>query len=138
MTMGFSVWVRACLLLALLKVVAGITAFLVGTTPSTFAGQAPILFALVIAFSIAAGLLILGGRADHRAQCLGTVFILGASTFSDTFLYPLTTYSQESLAAGAEVLTHLHPYTFTPYFLWLFAREFPQTPSFGRQAVTSQ
>ena len=74
----------------------------------------------LVSLSACAALLLIGGRRDHRARLLGVVFMLGASSFSSSFSWPLV----------APTATHVDlwilPEVFQPALMWAFAREFPR------------
>ena len=65
---------------------------------------------MLVSLSACALLLLVGGRRDHRARLLGTVFFTAAATFSRPFL------------GGYPIL----PEVFLPALMWAFAREFPR------------
>jgi hypothetical protein len=129
-------WVRACLLLAVLKVVMGLIVFTVGPTPPESASSRPIPRSVyvptVLVFGAAGGLLIYGSHADRRGFYLGAGFLLIASSFSDPLLR-LPGVSSRFFASSANPLAYLHPDAFLPCFFWLFFRDFPRSLSGSRQ-----
>ncbi len=126
--MAISLWARACL--ALLKVVGGIAGFFLGQTPFTDTSPVPTIHLINLGvFGAAAALLIFVGPRDRRAQHLGTVFLLSASAFSDASLIQLGFSVPASVAPALTSLVNLQPYAFSPYFFWLFVRDFPRVSS---------
>ena len=76
------------------------------------------LLAVVLLFACAL-LLLRGGRFDHRAQLLGALYALGASSFA------LGMLSASGFAAlGNQSM--IRPEVFSPALMWAFAREFPR------------
>lgn len=75
------------------------------------------------AFSTAAALLLLGGRADPRAQALGGFFLVTATAWCNK---PLTDLHRQGGGGGLFALADaLEVDAFMAYFLWAFVRDFP-------------
>jgi hypothetical protein len=115
-------WRAAILWLAAAQVAFGLVAFaLVPTGASPVPLLLPALSA--VAFALAAGWLLFGGRDDARAANLAGVFLcLGASAALPIGIL------WAKLADRGEVplLEALLPEAFMPVFLWAFVREFPR------------
>src|SRR3954470_5548950 len=115
--------------LATIKLGLGLAAFF--ATYAKHAGQNPAFpylyhGLLPIAFGATGALLLLGGREDRRALALGGFFLAAAPSWADA---PLGYLAQDG--AGHDLLDlviALKPQAFLPYFLWVFAREFPSPP----------
>ena len=76
------------------------------------------LLAVVLLFACAL-LLLRGGRFDHRAQLLGALYALGASSFALGMLS-----SSDMAALGDQSI--IRPEVFSPVLMWAFVREFPR------------
>ena len=122
----FSLLARLVPPLATVKLALGLAAFL--ATYERAAGRNPAfpyfyypLFAL--AFGLTGALLLIGGRGDRRAIALGGFFLATATAWCNT---PLRNFWQSGSGFGLFSLvdaTELD--AFVPYFLWIFARDFP-------------
>ena len=64
----------------------------------------------LVSFLVCAVVLLIGGRLDHRARLMGTVFLVAASSFWPPF-------------TG---IGWIVPEVFLPALMWAFAREFPR------------
>lgn len=84
-----------------------------------------LMLAHVTAYAGAAVILFVGGRRDHRAVVLGVVMMLVASLFSDSVLGAFRPLSGGVLVPVRAIFA-LQVDAFLPFFLWLFAREFPR------------
>jgi hypothetical protein len=125
----FSLLARFVPPLAALKLALGVIAFI--ATWKRAGGQNPsfpylyyVLF--LFAFSATGALLLIGGRGDRRALALGGFFLATATAWCNRPLYNLAAsgpgYGLFSLADALELDA------FLPYFLWVFARDFPSPP----------
>ena len=65
---------------------------------------------VLVSFLVCAAVLLIGGRLDRRAQLMGAVFLVSASSF--WYLFTETRW--------------VLPEAFQPALLWAFAREFPR------------
>lgn len=111
--------------LAALKVLGAVIAYLF-TEPPPWHHPQEISLLLVLAFTGAALLLLIGGRADLRAIYLGTSFLLLASLYANSLLLGL---QQIVPPAGHDLIRSFKasaPDAFIPLFLWLFAASFPR------------
>ncbi|MDF2774799.1 MAG: Serine/threonine protein kinase, partial [Geminicoccaceae bacterium] len=128
-----SPWARAIAAIAMLKITLGLaTAATIGlnVVGTAVAPRFALMLAHVVAYTAAAALLIVGGRSDRRAGLLGTVFLLVASVFADQLIAPLRT-SESGIAIALRGVFAMQVDAFTPYFLWLFVRDFPRVPEDG-------
>ena len=120
------VLVGAKLLLALCALAWGIF------SPEDAAGDTilphPVLLLPLSAYALGGTLLRAGGRRDRRAACLGMVFVLLATAFSNRFLLRLVAAGSPGLGLPALILSSIHVDAFLPYFFWRFVGEFPSPP----------
>jgi hypothetical protein len=124
-------WLRAVGAVAGLKIVLGLLGMIVGgALPDTQPGRDLIYLAHVLAFSVAAAGLALGGRNDRRAGHLALFFLLIASEFADRLLLRLGV-PFPGLANPLLLLGHLQVEALLPYVLWLFVEDFPRLESGG-------
>src|SRR5207249_1560558 len=83
-------WTSWCLVLALLKVILGLTGLVAGSasgiTPMLTVFSPAIFVVEIVAFTTSAAMLVLFGAADRRAVHLGTVYLILASSFADTLI----------------------------------------------------
>jgi tRNA A-37 threonylcarbamoyl transferase component Bud32 len=125
-------WQRAVASLALVKVIAGLTAFAAAlfVDATVFRNRDALMVTHVIVYGVAAFILIAGTRRDRRAMLLGVVFLLSAGSFSDNALVP---YMRGSVVVPelARALILLPVDAFTPWLTWLFVQEFPRVAPFG-------
>jgi hypothetical protein len=131
---------RAITAMAMLKVFMGLAIAVLVFTIGVQPGNAPryLLMAAHVAVFAAAGLLlVVGGRSDLRARLLGLVFLLVGSVFADQLIVPIRTIAPSAFLR-LRGLFAIQVDAFTPYFLWLFVREFPRVPEDGaiRQRLT--
>ena len=126
-------WVDVLLVLAALKVAAGLTG-LVLPAGNTGGNVPPTLISLlnIIAFGGAASLLVLAGRRDPRAVHLGAFFLLVATSFAHPGLRRLALAEVPVAGALAALLRGLQVDAFLPYTLWLFVRDFPRVQPSAR------
>jgi hypothetical protein len=114
-----------------LKIVLGLLGMIVGgALPDAQPGRDPIYLAHVLAFSVAAAGLALGGRNDRRAGHLALFFLLIASEFADRLLLRLGV-PFPGLANPLLLLGHFQVEALLPYVLWLFVADFPRLESGG-------
>jgi len=125
-------WGQICLLLAAIKVSAGLAGFLVVRDAPIGAIPQEVFAALVLSFGITAGILMFGTRADVRSTHLGAVYLLIASAFADPLALRFAAFSGSFLEQGADLLTNMQIDAFAPYFFWLFFNSFPHTPTSPR------
>lgn len=124
-----SVWTAALLVLAGLKVVAGVAG-------GVFGGPAPAPFppwvhlAVVLSFGGVGTALVIAGGPDRLAQDLGGVFVLVAALFADRWV-PLAAGLLPVLAPVAAWLAIADPTAFRPWLVWRFAGAFPRESPFG-------
>jgi hypothetical protein len=124
-------WLRAVGAVAGLKIVLGLLGMIVGGgLPDTQPGRDLIYLAHVLAFTVAAAGLALGGRNDRRAGHLALFFLLIASEFADRLLLRLGV-PFPGLANPLLLLGHLQVEALLPYVLWLFVQDFPRVESGG-------
>jgi hypothetical protein len=125
-----SLWVRAVVGLAgaksLTAVVAIVVAQILGPT-GDLRSLPWVPITMVLGYGGVAATLLLGGSSDSRARTLGVFLLLIASAFSDVLAtrgHPLGGLSGVAASIRVDALL--------PYFLWLFARDFPVTAMSGR------
>jgi hypothetical protein len=115
--------------LATIKLALGLIAFFVAYESA--AGRNPafpyVYHALFsVAFGATGALLLLGGREDRRALALGGFFLSAAPSWCDG---PLRLLADGRPGSGLFALAGaLKLQAFLPYFLWVFARDFPGPP----------
>ncbi len=125
-------WQRGAVLVAALKILVALAwlAFAaVGTQTVPGGPRTPIMAANVLAFAVAAALLLAGARHDMRAIFLGVCLLLTASVFADT-LVPFQRLIGTGDVIGRGVFA-LQVDVLWPYFLWRFVREFPSRQPYG-------
>ena len=83
--------------------------------------------AAVLVFGVPGAILLSSGRRDQRAVCLGALFLLIGSAFTDRLLLPLLSGPVAVRAFGA-ALRSLGPDAFLAPALWVFMWLFPQPP----------
>ena len=121
---------RVILPIATLKIALGLATApfgLANVVGTAIAPRFALMLAHVLVFAAAAVLLIVGGRSDRRAALLGTVFLLVSSVFADQLIAPFRATPSTAATALRGVFA-IQADAFTPYFLWLFVREFPRVP----------
>jgi len=128
-------WQRALVALAIGKILLGVglyaTAFIVAGPPP----RDVIKLSCMLAYGVAAGLLLILGRADLRATLLGIVFLLVAAVFADPAALLFT--GDSGVVKAIHGLFALQVDAFSGFFLWFFLREFPRVGTFGaRRRVT--
>jgi len=118
-----SFWMRAVVLVAGAKTLAGVAAFVVGfATGIPLDGHLPawITVAIVLAYAGAAAILVVGGAAEAAAASLGAFLLTIASAFSDVLAH-----GGHPLGGVSAVAAAIRVDAFLPYFFWQFARAFP-------------
>ena len=132
-TIFAAAWHRVVALIAAAKVAVvlplGITALLALAVPSP--PRLALMLALVIAFSLPAGALLLGAQRDRRAALLGIVLLLEAGPFGDRVFDPYRNMSGVAFDALRAFFLYVRVDALAPYFLWAFVGEFPRVASFG-------
>lgn len=134
---------RLLLVLAALKLLAGVTAFVLGQTafsldPNRFPIPAAIYAGHLLVWGSGALFLMVAGRADDRAWTLGANFLLVGSAFADRLILGLAPSLPPALAPAAGLWAHLHPMIFIPVFGWMLASTFPVSVSFGPRAAMAR
>lgn len=125
--MARRVLVRICLLIAILKIVAGGIALAVSSQPPQRPIPDIVYIINIVVFGAVAALLISASRNDNRATHLGVAFALIASSFADPLVRRLPEVMPSSVGPVAGLLSSIHPDAFLPYFLWLFFYDFPRS-----------
>jgi hypothetical protein len=124
----FSLLARFVPPLAAFKLALGVIAFIAtwkraGENP---AFPYPYYALFLFAFGATGALLLIGGRGDRRAIALGGFFLATATSWCNRPLINLAESGQgNSLFSLANAL---ELDAFLPYFLWVFARDFPVSP----------
>ena len=125
-------WTRVVLLIAGLQVAAGLVGAAVGPPPTASAVPSSVLLLQTLVFASAAALLLRGGRRDPRAVSLGTAFLIVAGVFAFVHGERLIAALGPGLRWIPATLANLRIHAFLAYFFWLFARDFPRGPAYGR------
>ena len=119
--------------LALVKAVAGLAAWLASfrSAPVDIYFPTGLYPFYMLEFGATAALLILGGRADRRAQSLGFFFLTAVTAWTD---HPLQAAGAlfppgDPAAALIALLGSVKPGALMAFYLWSFARDFPAPPS---------
>jgi hypothetical protein len=89
-----------------------------------------LIFIHVLVFTCVASLLLISGRRDERAQTLGGVFLLLASSSSNRLIDWMLgsgTGASNALDHFAGAMGRLAPETFLAALVWTFFRDFPRT-----------
>ena len=124
----FSLLARFVPPLAAFKLALGVIAFIATWKSAEENPAFPyIYYALFLfAFGATGALLLIGGRGDRRAIALGGFFLATATSWCNT---PLSTLAGRGPGYGLFSLADaLELDAFLPYFLWVFARDFPSPP----------
>ncbi len=134
--MAIPFWVVVCMMLAGVKILAGLLGFAV----TVGVPDLPLLngwhLTLLLAFGVTTLVLIFAGRRDTRSVYLGIVFLLIASAFAHPGIERLAYLPQGILARCGSILFHVHPDAFVSFFFWVFVRKFPRaTTSFRAEHV---
>ena len=118
-------WIRLLVAAAAVKVLAGAAASLAITVPADEI-PGPVYLVMLGVFAAVGACLLVMGRADRRAVSLGVFFLLVATSFAVT---PLSWYTQAGgiFAGVARFVAGVNLEAFQPWFLWMFARDFPRT-----------
>src|SRR5215510_8214822 len=83
-----------------------------------------------LVFTAAGVVLQIGNRKDQRASNLGVFFVLAANAFYKPLISVVGPNS--ALADLSQLSFTIEPESFLPFFLALFASEFPLTYNYGR------
>ena len=86
------------------------------------------------AFGCAAVVLIYGSQDDNRANHLGLNYLCSAAAFSDLILRATALRGSAFVSSFSFALTAVQVEAFSPYFLWLFTRDFPRTSAPEKEA----
>ena len=130
-TMRASMWLGVLLLLAILKVAAGLAGYAFGVVPAPKVPDAPAPIwnlLTIVAFSATASILLLGGRRDRRAVYLGGLYILIAAAFADHAASGISAGLPHAAAALFNTTIGAEVDAFVPLLIWLFAAGFPEAP----------
>ncbi|HXO21423.1 MAG TPA: serine/threonine-protein kinase [Thermoanaerobaculia bacterium] len=131
--MKIPVWARPVVLLAAAKVVAVSVVYVcIGRFDAQtlfFAPKPAILdLAIVVGFGCAALFLLVACRTDARAAPLAGFFLLVGTAFTSRPLYQLAAVASGPWLDLVRVANAFRLDCFLPLFLWMFVREFPDTP----------
>lgn len=120
---------RAVAGVALLKIGIGLVAVAAALAMErgVLAPRHALYAALLIAYAGIGLLLLKAATRDERAALLGVTFLLVATAFADRLLGVWRGAEGVALTAARGVHA-LQVDAFMPYYLWSFAREFPQAP----------
>jgi Protein kinase domain/GAF domain len=143
---ALNAWTRVVVLLALLKVTAGLVAFFAtagahplfpsvppggvsGVNAAADPDAFPYLFFLffLLSFGGAAIPLLMTGRGDHRAVTLAGFLLAVAAAYSNGPLREMADLVSPSAADLLRTLESLQLHAFMPFFLWSFVQGFPET-----------
>jgi serine/threonine-protein kinase len=121
--------------LAFLKVAAGVAAFFltIHSAPRDPYFHYPLYLFFLLEFGGTAALLVLGGKADRRAQYLGFFFLTAASAWAG---HPLANAAALPGSPATRLLGELGVLkldSLMAFYLWSFVRDFPSAP---RSAAT--
>lgn len=125
-------WIEAFLAAVGAKLAVGLAGFLivrVDPTPAPFPTWIPL--SVMLAFATSGAILVAGGRRDRRAVAFGAQLLAFGSVFADRPIAQLASVSSHPASGTFDVLRALRPDAFAPALLWLFARDFPQSTTFG-------
>jgi eukaryotic-like serine/threonine-protein kinase len=86
------------------------------------------------AFGCAAVVLIYGSQGDVRAFHLGLNYLCSAAAFGGPILHAVALKGVAFVSPVSLILTAFQVEAFLPYFLWLFARDFPRTSATEKEA----
>ena len=115
----------AILLIAGLKTIAALAVpAAMDMTEDTLARMTPYLVGALV-FGTGGAVLLLGGREDTRAVCLGGVFLLSASAFADPIAILIMSRQPEALILFRGASTE----SFLAFAFWLLLWTFPSVPS---------
>lgn len=133
-----AIWV--ILSMAALKAVFGLTGFFLGWAlpPSEHASLVPrsLIFIHVLVFSCVGIFLLTAGRRDSRAQKLGGIFLLLASSSSYRlfdWMLDFPTIVSPPVKEISLILNQLAPEGFLAAFVWIFFRDFPRSLESDKQ-----
>ncbi len=125
-------WLDALLAAAGVKLAAGLAGVLfVRADPRPLPFPAWIQLAVMAAFAVSGAILVAGGRRDRRAVLFGAQLVAFASVFADRPIGRLASLATPSAAGAFDGLLALRPDAFVPALLWVFARDFPRSATFG-------
>src|SRR5262249_19781671 len=128
---------RGVLLIAALKSGVGFVATILAPIFLHITNTTPVpywVYAIVeAAFGCAAVVLIYGSQNDNRANYLGLNYLCSAAAFSDLILRA-TALQGGMFSSLCFALAALQVEAFSPYFLWLFTRDFPRTSGSEKEA----
>ena len=123
-------WTRLVPALACLKAVAGLAAFFVSfrSAPPDPTFLYPLYLFFLLEFGVTAALLVLGGRADPRAQSLGFFFLIGLTAWANGPLFLAASTMDAPWDHLLFAVKGLHLDGLMAYYLWTFVRDFPTQP----------
>jgi eukaryotic-like serine/threonine-protein kinase len=134
MTREMPGWWWALVALGSVKALAGLPGFVFSASLNGLDSPFPpwVYLTSLLVYLTLGGVLILGGRRDHRAVMLGGVFVLAGSLAATRGLAFHGAQADDLLARSSAVLGGLDPGAFRSLFIWIFAAAFPRDALTGR------
>ena len=128
MTREMPGWWWGLVALGSVKALAGVPGFIFATAMIGAESPFPpwVYLTSLLVYITLGGVLILGGRRDHRAVMLGGVFVLAGSLAANRALAFHGAQSDDLVARSSAVLGALDPGAFRSLFIWMFAAAFPR------------